>query len=556
MRRLALVVACTATGLLSLATALSPAAAAPSPLEDSAFRAVPKQNLKWVPCTAPAIKKDPRFKALECARLKSPMDWNKPNGKAIVIQVTRLKARSGNPKGVVFTNPGGPGGAGWSLPLSFIVTGQNRLLDNMDVIGIDVRGTGYSTQTKCNTAYGPGGVLDPRNRSKANTAKLLAVSKAFAKACNNNGGKKFIPTKLVTTAQTVYDLEWLRMNLKDSKGAPVKKINWIGYSGGTWLGAHYARRWPKATGNFVLDSNVDFTASWQSIFNRQPKGFQRRFTQDFTPWAAKFNGDYKLGTTGKAVYGRYEAVRKFIAKHGRVRLIDQDDKSTIIYPVDVDNYVAQNLYSKGAFPDIAGFLGALNNAFFRGNGRLQHDAKFTYKPLQSIAQAEDATFRAITCNDTKYGWSPKTLAAKSAAAGKQWPLIGFAKIQDPCVYWKRAKVSKKMTLRRPVGSGPRLLMVQSRNDPATPWEGAAAAHRKYKNSRMVLVENEGDHAIYGAYNGCVDTIVDNYIVDGVWPDKDQVCQGIGLPNPQGADQRGVSGERINPVLYAEELARM
>lgn len=62
-------------------------------------------SLAWEPC--------PDAATLQCATLKVPLDYRKPDGATIDIAVSRLA--STNPakrRGVMLMNPGGPGGPG------------------------------------------------------------------------------------------------------------------------------------------------------------------------------------------------------------------------------------------------------------------------------------------------------------------------------------------------------------------------------------------------------------------------------------------------------------
>lgn len=99
----------------------------------------------------------------------------------------------------------------------------------------------------------------------------------------------------------------------------------------------------------------------------------------------------------------------------------------------------------------------------------------------------------------------------------------------PCVFWDRPPV----TLRTPTGSGvPPVLMVQSVRDPATPVEGARRAHAGFAGSRLLTVNDEGDHGIYAfTANACVNDAVEAYLVDGVVPAVDFSCPGTPLPDP-------------------------
>ncbi|MEO3787145.1 alpha/beta hydrolase [Actinocorallia sp. B10E7] len=545
MRRRALVMA-TVT-MLSLA-ALTPASAAlpsESAQQDPTQR-IAAQNIKWKQCFQkspdPAY---PEYARLECAKIKAPLDWKKPNGKKITLAISRLKARQ-QAKGVVFTNPGGPGGGGVLLPLTFINAERNQLLDTMDIIGIDVRGTGYSTQASCKDVYGP--YLEVRNRSAANTKRLLALGKKYAKACQSGNNK--LPSKYVTTAQTVYDLEWIRRNLKTSNGKKVKKIHWIGYSAGTWLGAYYARKWPKSTGRFVLDSVVNFASTWRVSDDAQPKAFQKRFGQ-FARWAAGYNAVFGLGASQQAVIGRYERIRAAIAKKGRIELTYDNGTVEYFYPGTLDSYIASSLYSKTSFPGLAqdlNFLSALT---------LDAQARARAKRLsraQDPAAGETPTYINITCNDTAFGRSPAKHAAFTKKNGARYPLAGYAQITNPCVHWKRA--SGQLKLPRPAGGGlPKLLLVQSVGDPATAYGEAVNARKAYKNSRLITVRNEGDHAIYASGNPCVDKVVERYLINGVFPKRDGSCQGTPLPVIIAAEGRAPR-QQANPLELLQELDQL
>ncbi|WP_106402496.1 alpha/beta hydrolase [Actinocorallia populi] len=538
MRRPALVMA-TVT-LLSLVSFVPSSSALPGRTEDPARTAVQRlavKNLKWEPCFERKVKA--AYRRVECTTLKSPLDWKKPNGKKITLHISRLKARK-KPRGVVFTNPGGPGDLGWTLPLVFIDAGRNRLLDTMDIIGIDVRGTGYSTQASCKRFSSRN--LDPRNRSAGNIKAALAQSAKFAKSCQNSGNKK-LPSKYVTTAQTVYDLEWIRRNLKTSDNRKVNKIHWIGYSAGTWLGAYYARKWPKHTGRFVLDSVVNFASTWEATWDAQPEAFQKRFGT-FARWAARHNGSYGLGTSQKAVTASYERIRADVVKAGTVEYLDYDGNSWDLYPQDVDQEIVTSLYSKYFFEYLAGFLADLSEA---SNAREARAARRAHNPYAG----QTPTFMNIGCNDTPTKRTPEELVTYSGQAGPKYPLMGYARLFDSCVYWKRPSGQLKLPL--PVGRGlPKVLMIHSVGDPATWYGGAVQAHKAYRNSRLVTVRNEGDHAIYAGDNPCVNAVVEKYLIDGVYPKKDLSCSGRPMPTPLRETRE--RDRPVNPVLRAAELA--
>ncbi|MFC6094664.1 alpha/beta hydrolase [Saccharothrix lopnurensis] len=462
------------------------------------------QAIAWAPCA------EPELQGLECGTFTTPMDWRTPaDGRAVTIAVSRLKPEGGPARGSVLTNPGGPGGAGRGLPGLF--AGRAKLVGSMEVIGIDVRGTGASGNTTC------GGfdfltITDVRDRRRANTKLIYDAAELQATACQVRSGEF---GKLVNTEQTVRDLDLLRHLLGR------EKINWIGYSGGSWMGAYYATYFPERVDRFVLDSNVDFTSTWQDIFDNFGFGFERRFRTDFLPWVARYDGLYHLGTTAEQVRQAYETTRAKLA----AAPLPVPGGGGVVDATLLDLVLVQSQYSKQMFPQAADFLAALAQAT-AADARTAPAAAAT-----AVAQYPDAangTLYAVLCNDTRFRHNRTTLALEAERLGRQYPLFGYYQVAAPCASWDRPALN----LRKPTGRGvPPVLMVQSVRDPATPLEGAQRAHRNFAGSRLLTVTDEGDHGVYAFGNACVDDVVEAFIVDGVVPPTESTCPGVPLPDP-------------------------
>ncbi|HEX8870977.1 MAG TPA: alpha/beta hydrolase [Lentzea sp.] len=480
-------------------------------------QAAPRQTIQWQKCfDTPPPGLPPGAERLECGSFTAPMDWNNPgNGKTITIAVSRLTPKNGTAKSTVFTNPGGPGGEGRTLPLAYLQ--RPKLSENAEIIGIDVRGTGASSNVTCG-GFDFERTTDPRDRSKANLDLLYGAMELHAKFCQAKSGEF---GKYVTTDQTVKDLDLLRQVLGK------KKISWIGYSGGTWMGAYYATYFPKTLDKIVLDSNVEFTGPWQPAFDDWGMGFERRFRVDFLPWVAKYDNVYHLGKTGEEVRQAYERTRAKLAEQPVTR------PEGVYYPQTLDGLLRGAIYSKNNFA-----LGAQVFAELAGTAQPQLTAQASYP------DASNGTAYAIFCNDTPFQGGRRYLERDGTADGAKWPLGGYYQVMGPCAFWDRPNVK----LKHPTGIGVApTLMVQSVRDPATPLEGAQKAHRNFNNSVLLTVEDEGDHGIYGLGNKCVDDIVESYLVDGVTPAKDLTCPGVPLPAPGEA-------AAPNPLTTARQLA--
>ncbi|GAA3879514.1 alpha/beta hydrolase [Saccharothrix violaceirubra] len=483
MRRL-LPVVITATLAVTLPAA---GQAAPDPFGD--------QVLAWGPCTD-----IPDSEPLECSAFSAPRDWNRPHdGNRITIAISRLKSPTRHARSLL-TNPGGPGEPGRTMPL-FLAT-RAKLADNVEIVGIDVRGTGASTNVTCGGFVFPDFPVDPRDRSPRNVDLIYDAAEFQAKTCQTLSGDF---GKYVDTEQTVKDLDLLRRLLGRDR------IDWLGGSGGSWLGAHYSAYFPGHVGRFVLDANVDFSRTWQDTFGELAMAFERRLVTDYLPWVAKYDSVYHLGATPEAVRARYESVRARLATGGPLTI------------VELDGLVARILYGKSLFPQGTELLARVVAAV-EGQGA----AVPGVTAFARYADAGNALFYSIICNDTRYVGGRAELAARAEERGRKYPFVGYHQISAPCAFWHRTPLK----LRKPTGKGaPPILLVQSERDPATPIEGARRAHASLAGSRLVTVVDDGDHGVYGSGNRCVDDIVESFVVDGVTPDRDLTCAATPLPTP-------------------------
>jgi hypothetical protein len=354
------------------------------------------------------------------------------------------------------------------------------------------------------------------------------------------------------------------------------KIDYVGYSGGTWMGAYYQTYFPSHVGRFVLDSNTDFTGPWLNTFIAQPQAFERRFREDFAPWAAKYDAQLKLGRSPRLVIRTYERLRAALKKQPAVEEF-MDGSVKISYDQNtLDNIVTGDLYTKLDFHSLAidlEFLRGLSEAQSKGGARAAQ-RKVDELPMarqQELVQratrravgitpfgselglpfaddAENATFTAVTCNDTEWPQGREYGEVLASRLGPRYPLLGWSMPENPCAYWDRPNLQMPV----PTGKGlPTTLMVQSVHDPATNFSLAASAHSRYAGSRLVTITNEGDHGIYGGVNKCADKIVNTFLTTGKAPAKDTSCAGEGIPAPSKAEP----GENVEGV-HGGPLARI
>ena len=445
----------------------------------------------------------------ECAKVKAPKDYSDPGKGEIDVMVTRT-APSKTPaeQRVLMTNPGGPGAP--SGAFSVITAALSPLGTSHTVIGVDPRGVGGGTRVTCKS-YGVRGLNDYRDLSDSDISNLQRAAKKTVDDCVSANGD-LLP--YITTANTARDHELVRQLIK------TDKVDYYGVSAGTWLGAYYSTLFPNHVGRFVLDSNTEFTGSFQDSFGTQPMSFQRRFADQLLPWLARQNSTYDLGTTKDDVGKTYEDIRK-AAGEGKLGQFE---------PIILDNIVAHTLYSDRGFESSGALLALLKRAM-NGDSQALATAEGAAGGGGSQQELDDSrnqntVFMAIRCNDTSWNKDPNSYVKTVKENGPKYPLVGYYDVANECAYWPYKAQDMKVDTTK----APQMLLVQTEDDPATAYEGGLKAHKASTNTRFLSVDDQGNHgAVLGGGNLCVEQQAYGFLQTGKLMEKDAVCPGVALP---------------------------
>ena len=104
------------------------------------------------------------------------------------------------------------------------------------------------------------------------------------------------------------------------------------------------RHLPDHTGRFILDSNMNWTASMYANQLTDSFSFQRRRDLMFYPWVARRNKTYRLGDTAAKVRRSYEKIRTKLLKSYR--------RGDYVYSVaEADDLIAGQLFANWQFPE-------------------------------------------------------------------------------------------------------------------------------------------------------------------------------------------------------------
>ncbi|MCB5183032.1 alpha/beta hydrolase [Streptomyces antimicrobicus] len=493
MRRFAPLLA--AGVLATLVPALAPAQASAAETTTAPSSDILRQKPDWQRC-------DPELSAAyECATVKVPLDYRKPKGATLDVAISRIKAADPAKRhGVLLSNPGGPGGSGLDMPLLLDEHLPKEVREQYDLIGFDPRGVGRSSPISCGLTDAEQNWLRPY-KPETFTADV-AWARSVADKCRQQA-KDVLPH--ITTRNTARDMDVIRAVLGE------RKVSYLGYSYGTYLGAVFTEMFPQRSDRIVLDSGVDPQRAWRGMIQVWAEGAEPAFHR-WTQWTAQRSAEYGLGDTPDAVSRTFwdlvaRADKDPIPFEGQ-KLTGDDIRSArpyFFYPQQAAELVkALKAAAEGRPP-----AGSVPEGFLRGRAG------------GPAADNSTAVFLAVVCGDTD-AWprDPEQYRQDAVRDKARYPLFGdFASNIMPCAFWDRpAEKATAVNNRTPV------LTVQNEWDSQTPLTSGEGLHRALKGSRMVLAAGGEGHGVY-LFDpaSCANAPVSAYLATGRLPYQDITC---------------------------------
>jgi pimeloyl-ACP methyl ester carboxylesterase len=458
------------------------------------------QVLSWKNCES----------GFQCATAKAPMDWAHPADDSVDLALIR-KATSGTKLGSLLVNPGGPGASGYNFIQSSIDYAVDaKLREHYDIVGFDPRGVGRSSAVKCyeNPAdldeflYG----LSPHPYgSDAWIADQEASMKKFGQDCLKYTGKLL---GFVDTVSAARDLDLLRGILGD------KKLNYLGYSYGTLLGATYAELYPKNTGRLVFDGVVDPATTDFDVTSVQAQGFEGALRA----YLADCLKGKKCPFTG-TVDDSMTKIRQLLDKLNVTPLPTTDGRQ--VGSATMFNAIILPLYSKSNWPALTQLFTSVKGG--DGDYALQLADNYNDRnPDGTYSDNQTEAFTAINCLDYKVTSTEASLRPEAEKLAKLAPVFGpqMSYGGTSCAQWPFPSTRDRVPITA-AGSAP-ILVVGTTNDPATPYIWAKNVAKTLENGHLVTYKGEG-HTAYNKSNSCVNDTVDDFFVNGTVPKTDPKC---------------------------------
>lgn len=478
---------------------------------DADFSDYTEQVPRWTECGEEIL----------CADIFAPLDWSEPEGERITLRLVKHPAESGSPLGTLFVNPGGPGASGASYIADYVdgaVAAPVRA--QYDVIGWDPRGVGGSSAVVCLDDAGLDDFLYGTGDPEADGAFLefgsdawiergIEDSVAFGEACLENTGELL---GHVDTVSTVRDLDMLRAIVGD------ERLNYLGYSYGTQIGALYAELFPEQVGRLVLDGAVDPAATLQEVTQVQAVGIEGAMRAYVTDCLAR--SGCPLSELGAGDVDRGMEIIDGLLRRVEAEPIRAAD-GRMLYDSTLFTAIVTTLYSQSLWPE----LDTLIDEVARGGAEQAFRLADYYNDrVDGVYQSNlMEAFAAINCLDyprvseldfDELRRDAEVLMAVAPIAGR------FQSFGDVgCANWPvpAADVARAVT---GAGAAP-ILVIGTTGDPATPYRWAKALAGQLESGVLVTFEGEG-HTAYGQ-SECIDAIVDDYFLSGAVPQGDAVC---------------------------------
>ncbi len=445
------------------------------------------------PTTAPPLPFEPEPVTWEdcdpeyqCATLTVPLDWNDPEGATTDIAMVRVPAADPERRlGSLWVNPGGPGGTG----IGAAVLGRFPAVvaERFDLIGWDPRGVGRSSDLECGDSVTAWLQADPSPDDRGERRTLNRTARAVAAECEAEDGDAL---PFLGADNEARDLEAMRIAVGENR------INYLGYSYGTLIGARYAAQFPTHVRAMVLDGVVDPTRDHEQFYLAQAAGYERGLDAIFAsclddPQCPVDDPQAAFDTVAAAV----EVQRLPGGEHG-------------LGPAEFGRASFFATYGEDQW---AGYLQGLADAV-AGDGTALAEQAADYDLTSPYT-----SYAAIWCADEPHPVGAREWDAFVDRVVAIAPRIGAVEANElrPCAFWP-AEPNRSMDPVVAPGSPP-ILVVGNTGDYVTVIDEARNVAATLENGHLLTVEAD-QHASGGI--PCADTAVGRYLVTVEAPAED------------------------------------
>lgn len=509
----------------SLATAVTDRT---SPAQARLVDQVPTPVLHWTTCQ----------QVDQCATAELPLNYDDPHGATIGIALLRVKAKDpGHRLGTIFVNPGGPGDTARDFAAEVPQVLPQSILDRFDIVGVDPRGVGGSTQIRCFTTKAEQTHTEhpfaatPFPITRTEESAWIGAAQSLGRAC---AGSALPIASAMSTTEDARDMDVLRRAVGD------RELTYVGESYGTYLGEVYANMFPDRVRAVALDGIVDplglvGTPATEHVptFDRIGSGAASYRALHELLRRCQQIGQSRCSFAGADTQARFDQLADRLQAHPLRLAAPGVSTTTYTYAnliFDTEQWLHDPNGYQGLFADLTD-LAQLTAPGGAGADRNAVVLRFLARhPATPPTPGYDNHLEAQSgeqCADSRNAPDATAWPAAAAAADRSAPYFGafYAWVSVQCA-------SDTWTAQDPnVYQGPfdrrtaaPVMVVGARWDPVTSYDSAVKVARLLPNSRLVSSDSWGHEAL--TTSACVDDTVYDYVIDPTAPaPKTTFCRG-------------------------------
>lgn len=429
----------------------------------------------------------PEVAEAECGTLRVPVDWDEPRGETFDLAVSRRRATDPAKRiGVLVGDPGGPGGSGAEFAQWTALFGP-EVRARFDIVGFDQRGTGGSAFVRCSDDLLNGGP-STYPVDQAGFDALVAHNRELVADCRARSGPVF---DHADAGQSARDLEAIRRALGE------QKINYVGLSYGTVLGQAYAERFGHRVRSMILDSTIDHSADIRRFVGDRAASVEAAF-DEFVKWCDR---------TASCVL------------HGQdVRAVWQDA---------LDGAEAVGLGRQGFAQSLHGYL---YDPSWAAMAQSIADMAAQQPPIGTKAFEYNywSVRLATVCQDfaLRVRDYPDYARLRAEELRRGPTMLGSALGHEEAlscagITGPPANPPHRLTIR----TGPKILVMSSRHDPATPYAWARNIHRQAPAHTALLTYDGWGHIAYDR-SACTEGAAEAYLFTLRTPAEGASCPAV------------------------------
>lgn len=465
-----------------------------------------EQRLRWRDCGVAGF---------QCTTMRAPLDYADPDAGTVRLAVARKKATGhGKPLGSLLVNPGGPGGSAVDYLQQYAGLGYpEQVRARYDMVAMDPRGVARSEPVECldgrqMDAYAQ---TDQTPDDQGERNALVAAYRKFAESCGAHSARLL---RHVSTVEAARDMDILRAVLGD------RKLNYVGASYGTFLGATYAGLFPGRVGRMVLDGAMDPSVDALRLNLDQAAGFETAF-QAFAKDCVR-RTDCPLGGKGTTPTQVGDHLQAFFRRLDAHPVPSAEADGRELGEALATYGVIAAMYDEGSWGQLRA---ALNSAMKEqdGAGLLALSDSYYERDRSGHFSNLMMANTAVNCVDLPPAFSgPEDVEKALPAFEKASPVFGpgLAWAALNCTYWPVRATGEAHRIEAK-GAAP-IVVVGTVRDPATPYRWARSLAGQLSSARLLTYDGDG-HTAYGRGSACIDTAIDTYLLRGTPPTAGKRC---------------------------------